>query len=114
LLIRFDDTFFFQITSALTKRPTKKFTTRREIEQEKGAFMNKRQLKRQMKELRAKQEKNIAELSRLQSKQVCLYLSHSHPSLIFNSDRMKKMRNKAKIIVAKKKSYKNNRRAKKR
>jgi hypothetical protein len=53
----------------MTKRPTKRFTTRREIEQEANAFMNKRQLKRQMKELRAKQEKNIQELSQLQVRQ---------------------------------------------
>jgi serine/threonine protein kinase len=53
----------------MTKRPTKRFTTRREVEHEANAFMNKRQLKRQMKELRTKQEKNIQELSQLQAKQ---------------------------------------------
>ena len=44
--------------------------------------MNKRQLKRQMKELRAKQEKNIAELSRLQVKQVSLLCIFSSSSSI--------------------------------
>jgi hypothetical protein len=52
-----------------TSRPLKSFTTRRELGQQEAQHISKQQLKRQMKELRALQEKHLEQLASLQRAQ---------------------------------------------